>query len=46
MRGAGRHVDGKNVEGSYSALLVAELGDPVAGGFYMLPQVGLSPPSP
>ena len=35
----GPHVDGKNVEGSYSALVVAELGDPVAGGFYMLPQV-------
>lgn len=34
----GPHVDGKNVAGSYSALVVAEIGDPVAGGFYMLPQ--------
>lgn len=34
----GPHVDGKNVAGSYSALMVCEVGDPVAGGFYMLPQ--------
>lgn len=35
---AGPHVDGKNVAGSYSALMVCEVGDPVAGGYYMLPQ--------
>jgi hypothetical protein len=34
----GPHTDGKNVAGSYSALMVCEVGDPVAGGFYMLPQ--------
>ncbi len=31
-------MDGKNVSGSYSALMVCEVGDAVAGGFYMLPQ--------
>lgn len=31
-------MDGKNVAGSYSALMVCEVGDPVAGGYYMLPQ--------
>ena len=35
---AGPHTDSKNVAGSYSALMVCEVGDPVAGGYYMLPQ--------
>lgn len=35
----GAHIDGKNVPGSYSCVLVMELGDtPYHGGFYMLPQ--------
>jgi hypothetical protein len=33
----GSHVDGKNVPGSLSALLVLETGAPFAGGLYMLP---------
>lgn len=36
---AGKHLDGKNTAGSYSALVVCETGAaPFAGGFYMLPQ--------
>ena len=36
---AGKHLDGKNTPGSYSALVVLETGIvPFAGGFYMLPQ--------
>jgi hypothetical protein len=35
---AGKHLDGKNVAGSYSALVVCETGPPFAGGFYILPQ--------
>jgi hypothetical protein len=35
---AGRHLDGKNTPGSYSALAVFETGAPFQGGFYMLPQ--------
>lgn len=36
---AGKHLDGKNTPGSYSALVVLETGAvPFAGGFYMLPQ--------
>lgn len=52
MERAGPHVDGKNVDGSYSALIVTEIGEQVAGGFYMLPQVkhvghrALIPPLP
>ncbi len=35
----GAHIDGKNVPGSYSCVLVMELGEtPHHGGFYMLPQ--------
>ena len=34
----GCHVDGKNVPGSFSALLILETGPAFAGGFYMLPQ--------
>ncbi|CAL8471179.1 g10721 [Coccomyxa elongata] len=35
----GKHLDGKNMPGSYSALVVLETGVvPFAGGFYMLPQ--------
>ena len=35
----GAHIDGKNVPGSYSCVLVMELGEtPYHGGFYMLPQ--------
>ncbi|KAK9919052.1 hypothetical protein WJX75_009029 [Coccomyxa subellipsoidea] len=35
----GKHLDGKNTAGSYSALVVCETGAaPFAGGFYMLPQ--------
>ena len=39
---AGRHVDGKNVIGSYSALAVFETGKPFCGGFYVLPQYHLA----
>ncbi len=36
---AGKHLDGKNTAGSYSALVVCETGAaPFAGGFYLLPQ--------
>ena len=35
---AGKHLDGKNTAGSYSALAVFETGAPFAGGLYMLPQ--------
>lgn len=36
---SGKHLDGKNTAGSYSALVVCETGAvPFAGGFYMLPQ--------
>ncbi|BDA46570.1 hypothetical protein COCOBI_09-0220 [Coccomyxa sp. Obi] len=35
----GKHLDGKNTPGSYSALVVLETGAvPFAGGFYLLPQ--------
>lgn len=37
----GRHVDGKNLPGSYSALAVFETGEPFCGGFYMLPQYSI-----
>lgn len=33
----GRHLDSKNIPGSYSALLVFEAGAPFAGCFYLLP---------
>ena len=35
---AASHVDGKNVPGSYSALIIFETGAPFCGAFYMLPQ--------
>ena len=38
MLATGRHVDGKNTAGSYSALVVLETGAPFAGAFYVLPQ--------
>jgi hypothetical protein len=36
------HLDGKNVPGSYSALVILEVGAAPAfcGGAYLLPQVG------
>ena len=38
MSWTGKHIDGKNIPGSYSALVVCETGAPFAGGFYLLPQ--------
>lgn len=35
---AGRHLDAKNMPGSYSALLMLETGEPFHGSYYMLPQ--------
>ena len=32
------HVDGKNMPGSYSALVILEVGTSFSGAFYMLPQ--------
>ena len=36
---SGKHLDGKNMPGSYSCLMIFETGiAPVAGAFYLLPQ--------
>ena len=38
LRCVGPHADSKNVEGSYSALLVVSTGQAFCGSYYMLPQ--------
>ncbi|KAK9814732.1 hypothetical protein WJX72_010670 [[Myrmecia] bisecta] len=38
----GRHIDGKNTPGSYSALVICETGPAFCGCYYMLPQYHLA----